>query len=200
MPAKQYVIPDYEDNRASRPSYFYNENNARRNWASLLKRVPNFIEHPSHCLQDIDTAIAPITASEERSRVVDFPSPVYGSYMGAIITTKPKNRFFFVEPVHYSVWLLCCCIVLVTTISLHGFDSFTLSLRPNTTVISPINFYSTLWMNVRTLLNQGKCTFRHGVVHEKALTLLHIMYWEPKLLNMHVKYRNLCATQLLIKT
>ena len=86
---------------------------------------------------------------------MDFPSAIFDGYTAAMITTKQKDQFFFMEPVHYSVWLVCCCIVIVNTICLYHFDRLTLSMRRDSSSSSH-DLYAILWMNFSTLLYQGK--------------------------------------------
>ena len=139
-----------------------------------------WFETPSHPLwhqyngslyymQDIDIAVASLTISEERSKVVDFPFPVSDSYNGAIITTRSKSKFFFMEPVNYSVWLMCCCMVILVTTFMRGFESFALILQLNESMLLAKDFCSILWMNVRTLLNQGEKKRLSGYVIYDAL-------------------------------
>ena len=128
----------------------YNLFMVTKSWFSYLP------EHLLPSLQDIDIALVSLTISDKRSEVVDFLSPIFDTYFGGIITTRPKSEFFFLEPVHYSVWLLCVCVGLVTAIYLHGFDRFTFSLRSNASNDVPNSLYYTVWMTIGTFLNQGK--------------------------------------------
>ena len=108
-------------------------------------------------LQDIDISLALLSITADRSRVVDFTSPLFDAHAAAMITTKQKDTFFVIEPVHYSVWLLCCCMVFVTSVYLHWFEIFPSPSRLNSSKNFSPDFYATLWMNLRILLNQGKC-------------------------------------------
>ena len=135
----------------------------------VISYVSILTECQSHHLQDIDTALTPLAISKERFKVVDFPSAIFDGYGAALTTTQPKNKFFVIQPVHYSVWLFCCFIVFVVSIYLHWFETLSLSLRLKLPTSMPRNLYSMLWTNFSVLLNQGNRHFTNDIVDQQQL-------------------------------
>jgi len=64
------------------------------------------------CMQEADIAIAPLTITSERERVVDFSKPFMQLGISIMIKKPEKQKpgvFSFMDPLHYYIWL---CIVL----------------------------------------------------------------------------------------
>ena len=63
-------------------------------------------------MQKADIAIAPLTITSERERVVDFSKPFMQLGISIMIKKPEKQKpgvFSFMDPLHYYIWL---CIVL----------------------------------------------------------------------------------------
>jgi len=63
-------------------------------------------------VQEADIAIAPLTITSDRERVVDFTKPFMNLGISIMIKKPEKQKpgvFSFMDPLHYYIWL---CIVL----------------------------------------------------------------------------------------
>ena len=123
--------------------------------ALIACKIGFVMKYSSQHLQDIDTTIPSLTISTERLGVVDFPSTVFGAYSAILITTQQRDKFFVIQPVHYSVWILCCCLVIVISIYVHWFESYAISFRLKSSKRAVPSLYSISRMHFTMLLNQG---------------------------------------------
>jgi len=63
-------------------------------------------------MQEADIAIAPLTITSDRERVIDFTKPFMNLGISIMIKKPEKQKpgvFSFMDPLHYYIWL---CIVL----------------------------------------------------------------------------------------
>jgi len=72
----------------------------------------------SLCLQEADIAIAPMTITAERERVIDFSKP-FMSLGISIMIKKPVKQtpgvFSFMNPLSQEIWVRMCVTVAVTS-------------------------------------------------------------------------------------
>lgn len=72
--------------------------------------------------QEVDLAMAPLTTSVDRGRVVDFAYPFYYGYAGGVFKSpalKHKAMKTLLEPFQYTVFLCLAIVFVVLSIQLY---------------------------------------------------------------------------------
>lgn len=112
-------------------------------------------------LQEADLAIAPITITKERQKIVDFTKPFMRTGLSLMIY-KPEKRkpgmFSFKEPLHKNVWLCIAVGFLTTSVILFligRFSPFEWTQNSEEGPSSEFSMSNSLWSSLGALMQQG---------------------------------------------
>ena len=115
----------------------------------------------THNFQEADLAIAPITITKERQKVVDFTKPFMRTGLSLMIY-KPEKRkpgmFSFKEPLHKNVWLCIAVGFLTTSVILFfigRFSPFEWTQNSEEGPSSEFSMSNSLWSSLGALMQQG---------------------------------------------
>nr|XP_022321406.1 glutamate receptor 2-like [Crassostrea virginica] len=110
---------------------------------------------------EADLAIAPITITKERQKVVDFTKPFMRTGLSLMIY-KPEKRkpgmFSFKEPLHKNVWLCIAVGFLTTSVILFfigRFSPFEWTQNSEEGPSSEFSMSNSLWSSLGALMQQG---------------------------------------------
>jgi len=117
-----------------------------------------------HCVQDADVAVAPLTISSIRERVIDFSKPFMQLGISIMIKKPEKQKpgvFSFMDPLDRYIWF---CIVLsylgvsfvLFLVSRFSPSEWQIEDRENgPSFTNDFNVYNSLWFSLAALLRQG---------------------------------------------
>ena len=118
----------------------------------------------AHCTQDADVAVAPLTISSIRERVIDFSKPFMQLGISIMIKRPEKQKpgvFSFMDPLDRYIWF---CIVLsylgvsfvLFLVSRFSPSEWQIEDRENgPSFTNDFNVYNSLWFSLAALLRQG---------------------------------------------
>uniref|UniRef100_K1QYF3 Glutamate receptor n=1 Tax=Magallana gigas TaxID=29159 RepID=K1QYF3_MAGGI len=110
---------------------------------------------------EADLAIAPITITKERQKIVDFTKPFMRTGLSLMIYKPDKRKpgmFSFKEPLHKNVWLCIAIGFLTTSVILFligRFSPFEWSQNSEEGPSSEFSMSNSLWSTLGALMQQG---------------------------------------------
>jgi len=117
-----------------------------------------------HYVQYADVAVAPLTISSMRERVIDFSKPFMELGISIMIKKPEKQKpgvFSFMDPLHRYIWF---CIVMsylgvsfvLFLVSRFSPSEWQIEDRENgPSFTNDFNVYNSLWFSLAALLRQG---------------------------------------------
>jgi ionotropic glutamate receptor len=116
-------------------------------------------------LQEADLAIAPLTITHTRERVVDFTKPFMSTGISIMIKRPEKQKpyvFSFMAPLGNNVWLCILLGFLAVSIILFligRFSPYELKLADANRNQDTFTLNNTLWFSLGALMQQGSDIF-----------------------------------------
>ncbi|KAJ6222112.1 hypothetical protein RDWZM_000657 [Blomia tropicalis] len=124
-----------------------------RRWSGLVGELVN---------RKADMAVAPLTATPERSQVISFSKPFKYEGITVLQTRQPRKATLasFMQPFHGKLWLLVLISVHVVALALYMLDRFSPFGGYNVDDITNsdegvLNLSSAIWFSWGVLLNSG---------------------------------------------
>lgn len=111
--------------------------------------------------QEADMAIAPITITSKRERVVDFTKP-YMSLGISIMIKKPsdqeKNVFSFMDPLSYEIWMCILFAYIGVSVVLFLVSRFSPTewhVDDDSSITNDFTISNSLWYSLGAFMQQG---------------------------------------------
>ena len=117
-----------------------------------------------NCVQYADVAVAPLTISSMRERVIDFSKPFMELGISIMIKKPEKQKpgvFSFMDPLHRYIWFCIVMSYLGVSFVLFLVSRFSPSewqiedRESGPSFTNDFNVYNSLWFSLAALLRQG---------------------------------------------
>ena len=127
-------------------------------------RMAGSRRYVEHCVQEADIAIAPLTISSQRERVVDFSKPFMQLGISIMIKRPEKQKpgvFSFMDPLDVKVWLsimfsylaVSCVLFLVSRFSSREWQIEDSPHGP--TFSNDFTILNSLWFSLGAFMRRG---------------------------------------------
>ena len=126
--------------------------------------VPKFDPMPRMYFQEADLAIAPLTISSMRERVIDFSKPFMSLGISIMIKKPEKQKpgvFSFMDPLSYEIWM---CIIFaylgvsVVLFLVSRFSPYEWQIEDSVngpTFTNDFTILNSLWFSLGAFMQQG---------------------------------------------
>lgn len=114
--------------------------------------------------QEADLAIAPLTISSMRERVIDFSKPFMNLGISIMIKKPEKQKpgvFSFMDPLHYYIWLCIVLSYVAVSVTLFVVSRFSPSqwdvddTPTGPSFTNTFTIFNSLWFSLGAFMQQG---------------------------------------------
>ena len=112
-------------------------------------------------LQEVDLAIAPMSISSQRERVVDFTKPYMSLGISIMIkktALKKASVFSFMDPLSYEIWMCILFAYIGVSVVLFLVSRFSPTewhVDEGTTITNDFTISNSLWYSLGAFMQQG---------------------------------------------